>query len=238
MKLGHLLLVLYALMILSILVSLTRYKRYALLAELVCFFVGVPLTLSFSQQRLMVWLIINFCCVCLALIYTVHTAPHLLTLIARQRPISVWPHAWTSFLGLFVLRTLVMGLVLTVITRLIKPEALFGALRSDPVRWLWYLGLYGLLSAFPQEFAYRKFFFARYRELFPSSQAMILASSLSFTVAHLIFRNVLCLVLTFLAGYLIASSYARYRSWLFAGLEHALYGWMTFVIGLGAFFGG
>jgi hypothetical protein len=43
--------------------------------------------------------------------------------------------------------------------------------------------------------------------------------------------NKLCLVLTFLAGYLIASSYARYRSWLFAGLEHALYGWMTFVIG-------
>jgi membrane protease YdiL (CAAX protease family) len=96
--------------------------------------------------------------------------------------------------------------------------------------------LYPLLSVCPQGIIYRGFFFARYRELFPSGMALLLASAAVFSFSHIIFRNPWSVLLTFIAGLLFAWRYEATGSLLAGNLEHALYGCYMFTVGLGALF--
>jgi len=94
---------------------------------------------------------------------------------------------------------------------------------------------YPLLAVYPQELFYRAFLFRRYRLLFPSDQAMIFVSALTFGFAHIIYGNIPAVLLTLIGGYLFAITYQRSHSILVVSLEHALYGCLLYTIGLGQF---
>ena len=116
------------------------------------------------------------------------------------------------------------------------PAKLFELPRTQPRLWLYVLVFYPLLSVYPQEVIYRALFFRRYRSLFRSGYATVLASAGTFSLLHVIFQNWLAVVLTLVGGWLFAETYARTYSLRLVWLEHSLYGALVFTVGLGDYF--
>lgn len=116
------------------------------------------------------------------------------------------------------------------------PEKLFMLPAQHPVIWLLIMVLYPLLSVIPQEVLYRSFFFARYAELFPGKNIMVIASTLFFVFMHIVFSNGIAILGTLIGGYFFADTYSRTRSLRVVCLEHSLYGYVIFTLGLGEFF--
>lgn len=121
---------------------------------------------------------------------------------------------------------------------LLMPHNFLSLPRQRPELWRMIMVLYPIFSVYPQEVIFRAFFFHRYRSIFRSEWAMILASGLAFGWAHLLFNHWLSVAMSAVGGVLFAWTYARTKSTIFASIEHALWGDLVFTIGLGAFFYG
>lgn len=102
--------------------------------------------------------------------------------------------------------------------------------------WAIVMVIYPLLSVYPQEIIYRAFLFHRYDNLFPSSWAKIIISAAVFGYMHLVFGNIIAVLLTIAGGMIFAVTYESTKSLFLTSLEHALYGWLIFTAGLGQFF--
>jgi hypothetical protein len=135
-------------------------------------------------------------------------------------------------LGLF----LVLGGALAAAFLLLEPERFAQLVRRRPALWGVVMVAYPVLSVYPQELIYRAFFFHRYREVFPTTGALVLMAALAFGLAHLVFWNWVGVVLSTLGGWLFARRYARTESLLVTSVEHALYGDLIFTVGLGWYF--
>jgi membrane protease YdiL (CAAX protease family) len=96
--------------------------------------------------------------------------------------------------------------------------------------------VYSAISAPPQEFVYRKFFFERYRSLFNSPGRLILVNALSFGLGHAVYGNWIAPVLSTFGGLLFAYRYHRTGFTLVVGIEHALWGNFIFTSGIGWYF--
>jgi len=133
-------------------------------------------------------------------------------------------------------RFLVLGGLLTLVTRLADPAHFLDLPRQRPFLWLAIMLLYPLLSVWPQEMIYRRFLFHRYAPIFGTGAGVIAASALAFGFAHVIFLNFLAVALTAAGGAMFARNLARDRQLGLCCLEHSLYGCLVFTIGLGRFF--
>lgn len=133
-------------------------------------------------------------------------------------------------------RFVILACLIGVYVRLVHPEALFGLVKSRPEIWAIIMVGYPLLSVYPQEIAWRTFFFHRYRRVLPGRWLMIAGSAAAFGFAHIVFHNWMAVVFTLIGGLLFAHTYARTKSTLAASIEHALYGCFIFTIGLGRYF--
>jgi len=104
--------------------------------------------------------------------------------------------------------------------------------------WFWILIIltYPIWSAFTQEFIYRFFFYQRYRILFDSILVMIFVNALCFSMAHIIFRNWVALVFTFVGSIVFSLTYIRSKSLNVVFIEHSIYGNIFFTNGFGIFF--
>jgi hypothetical protein len=98
------------------------------------------------------------------------------------------------------------------------------------------MALYPMLSVWPQEFLYRRFYFWRYGAIFTSTRELVWSSACAFCMLHAIYHNAVSIVLSLLAGWVFASHYARSGSLLLVWLEHTVFGQWAFTIGLGRFF--
>jgi hypothetical protein len=148
---------------------------------------------------------------------------------------------------------------------LLDPGSLFEFPRERPGLWAAIMVGYPLASVYPQEIIFRTFLFHRYGGLFErrgdrvtgaeqavvgtplasperltsgtgASWMLIAASTAAFGYAHLMFQSYLAVGLTVLGGLVFARTYARSRSTCTVALEHALYGWVLFTVGLGRYF--
>jgi membrane protease YdiL (CAAX protease family) len=137
-----------------------------------------------------------------------------------------------SILGTFIVGSAFVGSLVAVLT----PERLFALAAERPGLWLKIMTLYPFTSVLPQEFAYRVFFFHRYGPLFQSRWSLITANALAFGFAHILFRNWLAVAGTFVIGLLLAWRYERTQSFWAVYMEHVLWGWFVFTIGLGVYF--
>jgi membrane protease YdiL (CAAX protease family) len=108
--------------------------------------------------------------------------------------------------------------------------------RTQPRIWALLVLLYPVLSVYPQGIVYRAFLFNRYRDLFPSTEATVLASAFAFAWVHIIFRNKLAVIMTSLGGILFALRFVQTRSLFVTGFEHSLYGLFLFTVGVGRSF--
>jgi membrane protease YdiL (CAAX protease family) len=137
-----------------------------------------------------------------------------------------------SILIFFVLGSAVVALGVA----LLMPDKLFALAAERPGKWLKIMSLYPFTSVLPQEFVYRVFFFHRYGPLFRNRSTLILTNGLVFAFGHIIFRNWIAVVGTLVTGLLFAWRYERTRSFWAVYLEHLLWGWLAFTIGLGVYF--
>lgn len=115
---------------------------------------------------------------------------------------------------------------------------LFGFPQRNPKLWLIICILYPLFSVYPQELIVRTFFFHRYRFVFRTPAAMIIANGLAFAWVHIMFRNAPAVILCIPAGFLFAYTYWKSKSTLASGLEHAMFGDFMWTVGLGWYFYG
>ncbi len=137
-----------------------------------------------------------------------------------------------SILGTFAAGSVLVGLLVAVF----MPDKLFALAAERPGLWLKIMTLYPFTSVLAQEFAYRVFFFHRYGPLFQSRWTLIFVNALAFGFAHVLFRNWIALGGTFLIGLLLAWRYERTRTFWPVYVEHVLWGWFAFTIGLGVYF--
>src|SRR5581483_11123551 len=118
----------------------------------------------------------------------------------------------------------------------LNPRELFRFPREQPVFWAVVMVAYPILSVWPQEIIYRAYFLQRYRPILGNTWLLLLASSVAFAFAHIVFANSIAIILTFVAGWLFATTYMRTRFLPFVAVQHSLYGCAVFTIGLGHYF--
>jgi len=99
--------------------------------------------------------------------------------------------------------------------------------------WLLILGVYSLFSVTLQEYIYRTFYFHRFEKIVRSKTIFIIVNAVVFSLAHSFLKNWLILVFTFVGGVLFALTYFKTRSTLLVCIEHALYGFWLFTVGIG-----
>lgn len=144
---------------------------------------------------------------------------------------------WTQFWR----RTLVLLLAICVLTIVYMfftdASKLFFVVKTKPLLWIVIVFVYSAFSVYPQELIFRTFFFLRYECLFKDSSLFIFINAIIFCLAHLLFKNTLVLLLTFLGGILFAMTFQRTRSTLLVSIEHAIYGSWLFTVGMGEMLG-
>ncbi len=131
--------------------------------------------------------------------------------------------------------SLLLAPVAVLLPLLLRPEAMFWLPRHQPELWLAILLLYPLISAFPQELAYRALFFERYGSLFPGRAVALLANGFVFGLAHLFLWNLPAVLLSAAGGVAFAWAYRERGSFPLAWLLHAVAGGALFTTGAGAF---
>ncbi|MDZ7681036.1 MAG: CPBP family intramembrane glutamic endopeptidase [Fodinibius sp.] len=119
---------------------------------------------------------------------------------------------------------------------MLHPDQFFEFPIERPIIWMVVMVLYPFLSALPQEFIYRSYFFHRYEPLLPTRYAQVLVSALAFAFVHIIYDNWWAVGLSFGAGILFGLTYKRTESLFWVTLEHALYGCIVFTLGMGNYF--
>ncbi len=109
--------------------------------------------------------------------------------------------------------------------------------RNRPETYKRIMLLYPLFSVAAQELVYRTFYFHRYGPLFGNQWWLaILVNAVLFGFAHVVVGSTFAIVSTGIGGLVLAARYAATRSYWAVFLEHTLWGWLVFTVGLGRFF--
>jgi len=112
-------------------------------------------------------------------------------------------------------------------------ELFFKVLLVNPKLWVLILFVYCFFSVTFQDLIYRTFFFNKYQVLFPNKKKLIIVNALVFSLAHIFLKSSLVLALTFVEGILFSVTYFRTKSTTLVCVEHAVYGFWLFTVGLG-----
>ncbi|MEI9902054.1 MAG: CPBP family intramembrane glutamic endopeptidase [Hyphomicrobium sp.] len=109
--------------------------------------------------------------------------------------------------------------------------------RNRPETYQRIMLLYPLMSVIAQELVYRTFFFHRYGLLFGGAWWLaIVLNGVLFGLGHIVIGTPLAIYGTMAAGALFAWRYAMTRSFWAVFIEHTLWGWLVFTVGLGRYF--
>lgn len=220
--------------------TLPREQRYAvpsllrrtlLLIEMIGLFIGLPLALEYAVRTESLPIFVVLQPVLLAFVVFLLLDP---SFYLRRELIRLpGPKELFSMLVIFVIAG---GMVAAYVAQEMPGRYLNFPLQR-PQTWERIMILYPMLSVPVQELVYRTFFFHRYGPLFGAERgALILANGVLFGFAHFLFGNWVAIAGTAVIGTLLAYRYEATRSFWAVWLEHTLWGWLVFTVGLGHFF--
>lgn len=192
--------------------------------ELILFFMVLPVSFLFEYP-----IAIKAGLVLLGFIYILFMLFRFTDTEFRIKKDIDWKQFWKST----AIKFLVIALVTTCYVYFIDSSLLFFVPLNNPLLYVAILGIYTVLSVWPQEVIYRTFFFERYSELFSNKNSILWLNAFVFSLAHIFFKNTLVLVLTFIGGLLFALTYMKTKSTTLVSIEHALYGNWLFTVGMG-----
>ncbi len=201
-----------------------RYKTI----ELFLLFIFIPVSFIFDY-----WPILKLIIGILSFIYIVYIIVKIekikFNIKKSLRSKKFWKSTFIKFLVIAILTTIFVWFT--------EKENLFTVAITKPKMWISILFFYSLFSVYPQEILYRTFFFKRYEALFKNEIIFILTNAILFALAHIFFKNVLVLSITFIGGLLFAFTYKKTKSTLLVSIEHAIYGCWLFTVGMGNMLG-
>lgn len=108
--------------------------------------------------------------------------------------------------------------------------------RNEPALWALILVAYPFVSALPQEFLYRRFYWRRYLPLFRTEALLVASNVLVFAFLHAMYDAWLTVLLSGIGGALFAWHYRRTHSLRDVAVAHALLGLAIFTCGLDHYF--
>jgi membrane protease YdiL (CAAX protease family) len=203
-------------------------SRSFLILEYVFWFIALPATLAICKPHawiyFVLWLLAALSCMRLEKYY-------------NWNFYTDWNFAGLNRAAVkdILMRFIPFALALFFFTWSQIPDHLFSLPRERPGMWVMVLLLYPPLSAMPQEILFRTFIFKRFGPAL-SHKALILTSAFAFSFAHVVLRNWVAVIFSFLGGFIFADTYSKTRSLAAVYFEHALYGCYLFTIGLGYYF--
>jgi membrane protease YdiL (CAAX protease family) len=195
-----------------------------LLAELILLFVALPFVLLIPIP---IPVKVGTMLLGVAYVLTVTVKNKLVS----RKSLYSWPEK--SYWKYVFLRFVLLVFISTALMYLFEPGKLFIVVKTNIWFWLMLSAFYSIFSVYPQEFLYRSFFFARYRNLVKNPILFIAINAIAFSLAHVGFKNILVLVITFIGGVVFAITYFKTKSLLFTSVEHAIYGSWLFTLGAG-----
>lgn len=206
-------------------------RRLRLVVELAVIFVAAPLAMTYAIHGLRLPLFLVLPPVLGGLIlYLLWDSSFRVT---RELSRGFASAELFSILAIF----LVVGGSLAAFVQQQMPGMFLALPRYRPRLWLTIMTFYPLMSVLAQELVYRTFFFHRYGPLFGDRRRLAIATNGAlFGFGHILFMNWVAVLGTFALGVLLAWRYERTRSYWAVCLEHALYGWLVFTVGLGSYF--
>jgi len=213
------------------LASPSTIRRVRLMLEVTLLFVLMPFAMAFAVHTYRVPLLLLLQPVLIAFVLYLLWDPTFSLRRELTRGFS-----WRTLAAILTLVPLV-GAAMVAGVWMTYPGDLLSFPTYSPRLWLMVMIFYPLLSALPQEFVYRTFFFHRYSPLFRDRRWLaITVNGALFGFAHVIFGSLVSVVLSAALGLLLAWRYDRTRSVWAVWLEHSLYGQLAFTIGLGRYF--
>lgn len=144
--------------------------------------------------------------------------------------------SFKQFVSILLVFAFGAGVVATYVAQY-HPQLFLEFPRNRPETYQRIMLLYPLMSVIAQELVYRTFFFHRYGLLFgPAWWLAILLNGILFGAGHIVIGTPLAIYGTMAAGVLFAWRYAMTRSFWAVFIEHTLWGWLVFTVGLGRYF--
>ncbi|GGZ71364.1 hypothetical protein GCM10007028_05800 [Algibacter mikhailovii] len=144
---------------------------------------------------------------------------------------------WMPFVKSVCIKFIIIAAITTAFVWDANKDLLFNVLVNKPKLWVFIVFVYSVFSVYPQELLYRTFYFKRYPNLVENKVLYVVLNAFLFALAHLFFKNMLVLVLTFLGGIVFALTYQNTKSTLLVTIEHAIYGCWLFTVGMGDMLG-
>lgn len=135
-----------------------------------------------------------------------------------------------------LIQAIFFSIFLYVIVSYFLPDRAFYFLKKDFSLWLSIIMIYGLFAVYPQEILYRAFIFHRYGSIVKNRMMLIHLSAILFAFGHILYLNPITLILSLFGGYLFSYTYAKSGSMVLVSIEHFLYGFLLYTIGLGEYF--
>ncbi|MBO9491863.1 CPBP family intramembrane metalloprotease [Endozoicomonas sp. G2_1] len=206
------------------LMSVQHMWNKALVAELFFLFLLMPITLLLPIA--IIWQVLAVAAAAFYVLYVMKGQG----LLIKARLLSA---NWRELPNRVLLRFSLFIAISTALMTTLMPEKLFYAVLGNPTLWLAISAFYIIFSVYPQELLYRLFFFHRYQPLFSDKRFLLFFNAIIFCYAHLVYLDTLVFALTFVGGVIFANTYQRTKSVMFTSVEHALYGWWLYTLGLG-----
>lgn len=144
---------------------------------------------------------------------------------------------WKSFWKSTLLKLFIIAIITSLYVYFTASKNLFIVVLNKPLLWILILLFYSIFSVYPQELLYRNYFFKRYKNLFKNEKMFLLINAFLFSLAHLLFKNTLVLILTFIGGLLFAYTFNKTKSTFLVSVEHSIYGCWLFTVGMGNMLG-
>ncbi|WP_105199197.1 MULTISPECIES: CPBP family intramembrane glutamic endopeptidase [unclassified Pseudoalteromonas] len=197
--------------------------------ELFCVFIILPLVGLGLREHLQNWLIPALIILTAVCCFILLTDPHFKRF--RITSMGQFPVVKKRMATFFLTGALLSG----VLYGIINQENWFSYPLQSPMSWLMLLILYPLLSVLPQELIFRTYFFHRYKPIIPNKTKRVWLSAAVFALAHVVYGNLVAVLLAFFGGLLFSYTYAHSRSTIACVLEHSLWGLWMFTIGAGSY---
>ncbi|WP_286257986.1 CPBP family glutamic-type intramembrane protease [Pseudoalteromonas apostichopi] len=195
--------------------------------EFTLIFVSLPLLGFFLRAYLANWLIPALIILMIVCGMLLLSDPHFKRF--RLTSLGQFSAVKRRLFSFFFLGALFSGMFYGIMNQ----ENWFSLPRNSFNDWLMLLLLYPILSVMPQELIFRTYFFHRYKRIMPSKTVRIIVSASVFALAHIVYANVLAVLLAFLGGLLFSYTYSQSRSTFVCIIEHSLWGLWMFTLGLG-----
>lgn len=144
---------------------------------------------------------------------------------------------WKSFWKSTLLKLFIIAIITSLYVYFTASKNLFIVVLNKPLLWILILLFYSIFSVYPQELLYRNYFFKHYKNLFKNEKMFLLINAFLFSLAHLLFKNILVLILTFIGGLLFAYTFNKTKSTFLVSVEHSIYGCWLFTVGMGNMLG-